>query len=310
MRLNRTRFLLKLLISVGLMAYLVRHIDLFSFASAFLDINFGYVLLGLLVYPLGQLICVIKWRRLALALGIQKGLKPLAELYFMGNFLNVFLPTGVGGDITRSLYLSPGEGKRHISFLSVLAERGTGVLSMCLLASLVMLSPYGEPIPFLLRFGFPLATFGLLASMAILPLLIRRTRTRMRRILQEDLIVFWKDPLIGLIAMVYSGLFHTALVGIHICIARSLGLEIPIPYHFVTLAIASLISLVPSFNGIGVRDAAYVYLLMLVGVDKAHALLFSFLWFFTMTISSGIGFVVYLLHGLAPLREPRMADQR
>jgi uncharacterized membrane protein YbhN (UPF0104 family) len=228
----------------------------------------------------------------------------MAGLYFIGTFFNFFLPTSIGGDITRGLYLTPDSAKTRISFLSVLVERGSGVVSHLLLASIVMLTPFGESLPSFLRYGFPFISFLALIFLLLLPLLVGNTRTRLRKIVCEDLIVFWHKPRLGLVAVLYSMLFHTVLVMIHICVTRALSLSIPIPYHFITVSLASLAALLPSLNGIGIRDSVYIYLLSFLGIAPAQGLLFSICWFLTMAVSGFIGGVVYLMRGLkrpAPL---------
>ena len=222
----------------------------------------------------------------------------MVGLYFIGSFFNFFMPTSIGGDITRSLYLSPDSGKTRISFLSVLVERGSGVVSHLLLASIVMLTPYGAVLPRLLRYGFPLATLMAILFLAALPLIVVRTRTKLRDVICQDLIVFWKKPWIGVVAVFYSMLFHVLLVVIHFCVARALSLPIPLPYHFITVSLASLATLLPSFNGIGIRDAVYIYLLSFIGIPPTEGLLFSLCWFSVMTVSGFIGAIVYVMRGL------------
>ena len=297
---NLPVFLLKLLISAGLIAYFVSKIDWNVAVSAVHHTRVGYLVAGLILYPLGQVICAIKWRYLARALGIHRELKPMVGLYFIGMFFNLFLPTSIGGDITRGLYLDPNSGKMRSSFLSILVERGTGVIALLFLASLVMLSPYGATLPPLLRYGFPLLSAAGLLAIWMLPYAVRNTRTRIRDIVFQDLIIFWEQPKIGSIAVLYSAIFYSILVTIHYFIARALSLNIPLPYHVITVSLASLASLLPSFNGIGVRDAAYIYLLGQIGIDKAFGFLFSFNWFLIMAFSSFIGCVVYLIQGLTP----------
>lgn len=302
-------FLLKVLVSVGLITFFLSRIDLSQVLIAISKTHVRFLLIGLVLYPLAQIISAVKWQYLAKALGINKELKPMVGLYFIGMFFNLFLPTSIGGDITRGLYLNPDSGKTRSSFLSVLLERGSGLLGLVLLASTVMLTPYGAALPAVLRYGFPAATVLAIFILSILPWIFGKTRTRIRQLIWEDLIVFWKEPRITGVAILYSILFHSILVAIHVCIAKALSLNIPVPYHFITLALASLASLLPSFNGIGVRDAAYIYLLSLIGIDKAYGLLFSILWFSIMAISGFIGCIVFLIRGLTPAPTTKMADQ-
>lgn len=302
-------FILKLLFSAGLIAFFIWHVDVSQFISAIPRTRVSFLLIGLVLYPLGQIVCAVKWQYLARALGINKDLKPMLGLYFIGMFFNLVLPTSIGGDITRGLYLTPNSGKTRSGFLSVLVERGTGLIAVVLVASVVMLTSYGAALPRILRFGFPVATLLMFGFIWILPWLLGKTRTKMRELICEDLIIFWKKPKIGLVAVLYSLIFHTILVAIHVCITKALSLNIPVPYHFVTISLASLASLLPSFNGIGVRDGAYIYLLSLIGIDKAFGLLFSLLWFLIMAISSFIGCIVYLMRGLSPAPTTKMVDQ-
>jgi glycosyltransferase 2 family protein len=291
-------FLVQLAVSLVLFAFLVLQIDVRSFLDSLLKIKIGYLLIGLILFPLGQLVSVIKWRYLARPLGIHQDFKPMAGLYFIGAFFNFVLPTSIGGDITRSLYLSPDAGKTRISFLSVLVERGSGAVSHLILASIVLLTPFGALLPQWLRYGFPILSLLALIFCALLPVILSKTRTRLREIICHDLIVFWQKPRIGIVAVLYSMLFHTVLVMIHICVTQALSLSIPIPYHFITVSLASLAALLPSFNGIGTRDGVYVYLLSYLGISPAQGLLFSICWFITMAISGFIGCIVYLMRGL------------
>lgn len=300
-------FIFKLLISAGLIAYFVWQIDLTRVVQALRHTRMLYLVIGFILYPLGQVICVVKWQYLAKALGIQRDLRPMIRLYFIGMFFNMFLPTSIGGDITRGLYLSPGS--KRVAFLSVIAERGTGVLAMMILASVVMLSTVGAPLPFWLRFGFPIASFVIIIALWFLPLLLKDTRARLRSLIYDDLIVLWEKPRVGFVALIYSVIFHCILVVIHICIARALSLNIPTAYHFITETLASLASLAPSFSGIGVRDGAYLYLLGRAGIEREYALLFSFLWFLIIATSSCIGCIMYLIRGLSPAEKSGIADQ-
>lgn len=292
--------LLKLLVSAGLIVFFIKQMDFSLLSSALNQTRIGYLLIGLILYPLAQIVCAIKWQYLARAMGIRRELKPVVGLYFIGMFFNLFLPTSIGGDVTRGLYLDPNSGKTRSSFLSVLVERSTGVFTMVILASVAMLSPYGAPLPNWLRYGFPAASVLGFAVLWFLPSMVKNTRTRVRKYLFDDLIIFWQQPKIALVAVLYSAVFYLILVAIHICIAKALSLSIPAPYHIITISLGSLASLLPSFSGIGVRDGAYIYLMRQIGISRTYGLLFSFLWFSIMALSSFIGCIVYLIQGLTP----------
>src|SRR5262249_2916100 len=98
---NWLSFFLKILVSAALITFFVWHVNLFHLLDAVGQTKVSYLLIGLVLYPIGQIICAIKWQYLARALGINKDLKPMVGLYFIGMFFNLFLPTSIGGDITR-----------------------------------------------------------------------------------------------------------------------------------------------------------------------------------------------------------------
>jgi len=297
-------FAIQIAVSLALFLFLLTRIDFSEAFRLLLKIKLRYLAVALVLFPLGQIISVVKWRYLAKPLGVQKDFKPMVGLYFIGSFFNFFMPTSIGGDITRGLYLSPDSRKTRISFLSVLVERGSGVISHLVLASLVMLTPFGAVLPRILRFGFPAVTVLSILFLSALPVLIPKSRTKLREVICGDLIVFWKRPWIGQVAVFYSMLFHLLLVVIHWCVARALSLPIPFAYHFITLSLASLATLLPSFNGVGVRDAVYIYLLSLIGISPTEALLFALCWFAIMAVSGFIGAVVYVMQGVKRKRSP------
>jgi glycosyltransferase 2 family protein len=307
MLMARRKFLifpLQIAVSFAVFVLLLTRVNFSEALRILLNIKVGYLAAALVLYPLGQIISVVKWRYLAKPLGVQKDFKPMVGLYFIGSFFNFFMPTSIGGDITRSLYLSSDSQKTRISFLSVLVERGSGVVSHLILASVIMLTPFGSVLPAVLRYGFPMLTVLCILFLSALPILIPPSRTKLREVICGDLIVFWKRPWIGQVAVFYSMLFHLLLVVIHWCVARSLSLPIPFAYHFITLSLASLAALLPSFNGFGVRDAVYIYLLAFVGISPTAALLFSLCWFSILIVSGFIGAIVYVFQGVNRKRAP------
>ena len=302
---NKSKFslLLKIAISVGLIIFIAWKVDLSLFIGALKKTNVWLLLAGLSLYPFAQMISVLRWRYVAEKLGIRGKLGSMARLYFIGIFFNLFLPTSIGGDVTRAMYLQPSSEKTRLSFLSVVVERATGVLAMMIISSILLVTRVGSPVPAWLRYGFPAASLFTLIILWILPGMILARFGRIQKILHEDLLIFWKQPQIVAFAVLYSAIFDWMLIVIHVLIGYAISIQVQPLYYFIVMSVGSLISLFPSLNGVGVRDGSYIYMLGRVSIGKEQAFLFSLLWFVVMVGSGVIGYVCYLLKGLQPAVE-------
>jgi uncharacterized membrane protein YbhN (UPF0104 family) len=300
---KKKSLLIKVAISVGVIVVIAWKVDLSLLLEALKQTRISFLLLGFVLYPMAQIICALKWRYLAQALGIKGKLGPMVRLYFIGIFFNLFLPTSIGGDITRGMYLQSSSGKTSLSFLSVFVERATGVLAMLIISSILLISPVGSPLPPWLRYGFPVASLITIIVLWLLPKIIPARFSRIQKIVREDLIIFWKRPEIVGLAVLYSAIFDWMLIVIHILIGHAISIHVPPLYYFITMSLGSLIGILPSLNGIGVRDGSYIYLLGRVSIQKEEAFLFSILWFIVMVGSGVIGYLLYLIKGMQPAVE-------
>ena len=92
-------FIVKLLVSVGLLGYLVTRIDVERFVQTLASANFSYIALALLVYLLTQAVSAMRWTVLTRPLGIRTPYKELAVYYFIGMFFNLFAPSQISATI-------------------------------------------------------------------------------------------------------------------------------------------------------------------------------------------------------------------
>src|SRR5262245_56231685 len=109
---------------LGLLAWRLEHDQLLQ---AFSGLNLRYWLLGGAVYIVAQVVSSLRWQLLSAPLGFVAPWWSYLSFYFIGMFFNLLLPTSVGGDVVRALYLSAGQPRRSQAVLSVLADRGTGL---------------------------------------------------------------------------------------------------------------------------------------------------------------------------------------
>jgi hypothetical protein len=82
--------------------------------------------------------------------------------------------------------------------------------------------------------------------------------------------VYWKLWLISMVGQML-------IIVMTYILSIGLALQIPAGYLFLVVPITFLISMLPSINGLGVREGGYVFFLGKIGVSKAGALSLSFL---------------------------------
>jgi glycosyltransferase 2 family protein len=248
------------------------------------------------------LINAYRWKLLAQAVGFHKPVLEMLQFCFVGMFFNLFLPSTVGGDVSRCYYLSKGTGKYKQAFYSVFADRAVGIAVLFIFASLgILLGPGGGGLPWHLKLPIFLGTLGVLVVVPLAPAISRRVLGEHHRITQRfnnsTAQIYWHDRKLILAALLQSLLLQIIIVICHVLIGWSLGLTVPLWYYFVFYpSVAVLGFITPSFNGIGVREGAYTYFLMLpvAGVDKAHAFTYALIWLGMNTGISLVGGLVYL----------------
>lgn len=111
--------------------------------------------------------------------------------------------------------------------------------------------------------------------------------------------IYWHDRKLIFFALLQSLLLQVLIVVCHVLIGWSLGLySVPLWYYFVFYPCVAVLGFItPSFNGIGVREGAYTYFLMLpiAHVDKAHAFTYALMWLGMNTGLCLLGGLVYVV---------------
>jgi len=326
--------LLRLTGSVALLGFLAWRTDWRQIAAAFAGLRVGLWLLAVAVYAVAQLVSSLRWRLLARPLGFAHTLGQFIAFYYVGMFFNLVLPTSVGGDVVRAWYLDGRSGRKVAAFLSVFADRASGLLMLLAIAcAAVACSPLDLPrqIPWIVYGLGACAALGL----AMLFVLSRRNakyrRQKAKGKMEErssEERRGWRQRLRNLhfaFCSLYFALFPsyrvilvTTLLSVVVQSANvilvwllgwALGVAAPASYYWILVPIVTLMTMVPiSLNGIGVREWGTVLLLAPLGVAHATALTLAFLWFATCSAVSLAGAGFYLL-GHFPRFEVRPDDE-
>ncbi|MBU6455891.1 MAG: flippase-like domain-containing protein, partial [Cyanobacteria bacterium REEB67] len=142
-----TKLRLKIGVSVVMFVslFLFGKVDLSKCIQVALTANRWFLGVALCVFLSSTFLNAHRWQLLAQAVGLQKSLLKLTQLCFVGLFFNLFLPSTVGGDVSRCYYLSKGTGKHMNAFYSVLADRTVGIAVLFLFATVgILVGPGGS----------------------------------------------------------------------------------------------------------------------------------------------------------------------
>ena len=291
---RRLRFGVKLALGVALVGWLLVRGGAQKVAAALAAVHPAWFVLAVGVYLAGQSLCAWKWSLLARTLGFRRPLAYYWVNYLGAMFPSLFLPTSVGGDVFRVLALCrpPAEpasetGDRVSATVSVLADRGTGVLAMGWIASAASLAVPTLRLPALAAEAIYGITLALTVAF-LLPFWVRPAFTR--RGFFGRVLACWNDPRALLLSVAAAFLFQGLLCVLYVLLGQALRLPAGIAFYCLICPLVSLASMAPiTVGGLGVREAALAVLFPLAGMDDHQAIAFGLAWTAVVMISSLLG---------------------
>ena len=126
------KFLLRIGLSVCLLAWLISKTNQDDLLEAILDLSFYAWAVAFLMYLASQVVSSIRWYFLAHALDFSGLWSTYLKYYFVGMYFNLFLPTSVGGDVLKMHFISRGESKKLRATYSLVADRLFGLAAIFL----------------------------------------------------------------------------------------------------------------------------------------------------------------------------------
>lgn len=313
---RRLLFLLKLLVSAGLLYLLYRRVDARALALQLRATRPFWLVFFLLLLGFNTLISSLKWRMLLAADGIRQPLWRLFASHLTGSFFNLFLPSTIGGDVYRVADIGRHSARTVNTAASIMADRLTGFMALAL---------YGLVFPFAARRYIPnwdnrllllpaLALAGLSAVAAVLweQRLLRRlagllpaaARPRVTRVLDSvlaSMAAYTRVPSVWLGSLAIALLFQFAAIVAVYSLGRSLGLELGLlPFCFFVPFI-TLMEMIPiSIFGIGLRDVGYATFMEAVGRTADDAAALSLLYVAATLVYVSLGGVIFVFRRAPP----------
>jgi glycosyltransferase 2 family protein len=250
-------------------------------------------------YLASQFASVARWWLLVRAGDIASSFPQLLSVYFEGMFVNLCLPTSIGGDLLKVLRIG-GASDKKTAATTVVADRASGIVALVVLLGLGLLLRYRGGLP---GFVVPLAVVGLVMLELIV---LVGGRFALPKFAKSENIVgrsLWAVPLITEApwprvlgwALVVQSLNVAAVAAA----AKAIGISITAAGLLIATEMASLAAALPlSVAGIGVREASLPMLLAADGVPRSAAIALGLTW-------SAIVLLVGLLGALGHIVEQR-----
>jgi len=303
--------ILRLVISVSLIAFLLTTANLGELWSTLKTASILYLVIALLFVFVRVFISAYRWQIMLSPKGIHVPLSSLTCFYFVGNFFNMFLPTVLGGDVVRGYELARYSRHAVDSVATVLMERILGFFALFLICWISLIFGFRalEGTNILLIVGGVSGAFLLFMSLLfntkltgmILSLTGRIKRWNVEGALKEtykSIRSFTASKKVLLNAFVISLLYQFVGIVSVFFISQSLGLGVSFVYVLIAVPIICVIMMAPiSISGLGVREGAFVLFFTQQGVSIEDALLLSLLFFALTVFLALVGGLIYAWGG-------------
>lgn len=290
-RTGRATQWIRVVVTAVLLAVAIPHLEMPTVPAAARSHVWWWLSAALLVSAAGVILSAWRWQWVLRAMDAPLRLRQLVGDYFAGQFVSNFLPSTVGGDVVRVSRVSSSTGSGAVSFASVVIERLSGWVALPLLM-LIGLAIDAD----LRALGTATAVatalaIGTLVALGLVIYAAGHQRITGRFARSESWTRFLgaihlgvrglsdhPRSVVGLLgaAVAYQ---LTTVTTVYVA-AHALGVDLPVAAALVFAPAVAMIQVLPiSFNGLGVREGAFVLFLGPLGVSTSQAV--------------GIGLLVY-----------------
>lgn len=299
---------LRVLVSAALLAIVLSQIDLGDARERISEGRWGWFAAAVAALLGSFLLGAFRWHMYLDAVGVGTALPRTIRAYLIGVFTTNFLPSQVGGDITRT-WVASRPGTRLRVATTVVVDRATALV--CLIAvGWIAVAADPAPLPWQILTALGLAT-GAVALVALLVAVVLGRRLSVGYVMSARLLGPRREIRDAASACLRGktlrrtlaiGLVFQGLVALAAWfVLRSVALDLPFSVFVAALAPVLIIAAAPvSIAGLGVREGSYVVLLGYAGVSATDATLLS--------LATAAAFGVASLPGaVALLRRPPTA---
>lgn len=311
---------IKILISVALLYFSLRKINLYDLASRIRVESLGWIALAIAISFLQIFVGVLRWREISAECGAPLETRQAMRFNVIGTFFNQTLPSSIGGDAVRLwLVARAGAGWRAATY-SIFVDRAIGLIALAIIivASLpwsyqLISDPQGRSALLLIDFAALTAGVGfLILGILPWPWLKHWWGTHHIRACAEiaNRVIFSRDR--GPKIAVLSLLVHVLAVVIAWCVVQSIAAPVVFGQVFQLIPPVMLITMLPiSIAGWGVREATMGLAFGYAGLMTNEGVNVSLLFGAVSFIVGAVGGLVWIFsaekaaQGATPIEVPK-----
>lgn len=296
---NRVKVGIKIAIGIGLLLVVFLFIDLDTFVETLRTVKWPYILAILATAPANVFLSALKWKWMLDAYGVPTRLSTAIRLYWGGTYMNNFLPSYVGGDVYKFASIKRVHTDKHSEIASsIVLERALGGIAQLLLIVMFGLFVIGDLADNLIWIGFG----GSIAIVALmipgLRILKRLTKNHaesnnsiVRKVKKALFLVSSFDNKRVLInGLIISLLFNFMTILAYLFGFLAFGEPISLLLLMFTVPLVALVNHIPiSFNTLGVKEGAAVYVYHLFAISPELTLSVVLLTRILGVIASSVG---------------------
>lgn len=302
--------LLKVCLSVGLIYWLLKNAELEKIWIYIEQADYVLLLFAFVMFYLGYYFSGIRLQSILGAIGVQATKRYLVRSFTIAMLFNNLLPSTVGGDAYRMYDVWRLCQDKSKAFSSVFLDRFLGLFALVTLAvlALFLVPSVNHHIPGiywyigLLWLAMFVVLFGIfnhgskLVDWALdlsLPL-IGFVQRFLRKIVNSITLLRGRTD-VQLKTLVLSFLIQLNMILHFILVAIALKVDIPWQSLFLIMPIANIVLLLPiSINGVGVREAIFVFMFGIFGGSAESAIAFAWVGLAMVLLQGVVGGVVFL----------------
>jgi uncharacterized membrane protein YbhN (UPF0104 family) len=301
----------RIVISVGLLAFLISQIDLRAMLAELAGVRPGLVMLMVIAIITTRLVGAFRWYLLLRARHPAISFSGVVRLTFVSDFVGYFTPGSLGTEVIRLYGMAKTTSDAALSAASMLVERAIGLLTLVLLVLLgIGFTPPGLPsgIGPLAWLALALLAVGTALVMTqpsrrlTLYLLASARLQWVRSAAQKVYLVldyYRRRPGLLTAAFTTGLLFQLLRCAVVAIGAAAFGVHMPFLLFMVIMPVILLITLLPiSIAGLGVREVGFVYLFGLAGMPAEIALALALLTRLLNLLMALPGAWFYIRHGV------------
>lgn len=316
---KRSIILIKVFISLAILAILFALTDVTKMLSVMMDINPLVILFSVFLCFSQMVLAGVRWHTIGVRTGDFFDFFTTIKINSAAMFSNQILPTSIGGDLVKTALARQGGLALGRAIRTVILDRITGLISLIfLLAATCFFSENYVPkewglngIQFII---VPILSFLLVAlynGAKISTLCQRFNYLKWSIKFLNDASALFRSGWTAVYTVCISVFIHSIGALCVWMLALELGLNINYIFVLAFLPLISLAQLIPvSIAGWGVREGAVVSLFALMGLDPSISLVVSLLWGTSIVLAAVLSGLIWIFmrSGNENLRDIRTSE--